>query len=86
MTHSLLVQLLKDLPSTPTATAIPSTRSRPRNRLSKFQPYREEILRLHAKGKSLNFILRSLSRRAGDTPLPSSKSQLSRFIARCYTT
>ena len=86
MTHSLLNQLLKVLPATPTATAIPSARPRPRNRLSKFQPCREEILRLHAQGKSLNVILASLKRRSGETPLPTSKSQLSRFIARCYAT
>jgi hypothetical protein len=86
MTHTLLSQLLKVMPATPAASAIPSARARPRNRLSKFQPHREEILRLHVHGKSLNFILRSLTRRSGDTSLPTSKSQLSRFIARCYAT
>lgn len=85
MTRSLFIQMLTALPAIPAASATPAARAR-RHRMSRFQPFREEILRLHVQGKSLNVILMSLKRRASDTPLPTSKSQLSRFIARCYRT
>ncbi len=55
-----------------------------RNRLSRFQPFREEILRLWAMGKSLMAILNVLRHKHPDQMFPTSKSQLSRFIKRCF--
>ncbi len=85
MIHSLLNHLMQALPAASDLSTIPSVRPQ-RHRMSQFQPFREEILRSHSQGKSLTAILASLKRRYSDTPIPSSKSQLSRFIARCYRT
>jgi hypothetical protein len=56
---------------------------RRRRRRSKFDPVRLEILSLWAAGNSLEKILRTLHRRHPNSSLPTSRSQLCRYITAC---
>lgn len=53
---------------------------RKRNRRSRFEPFRKEILKMYAKGRPLNFILRKLECEHPGCAIPRTTSQLSRFI------
>jgi hypothetical protein len=81
---SLPTDLLQNLGYLPTGGDItcPKQKKR-RNRHSKFLPYRQKILDLHGEGKSLAQILNHLTYKHADADLPSSRSQLLRFIRKC---
>lgn len=79
-----IIQLLHDLGFTSGVTsAAPLPLIKRRKRRSKFAVARLEILRRHAKEESLSQILRALRVQYGDANLPSSRSQLSRYIRQC---
>lgn len=81
---SLPTDLLQNLGYLPTGgEAVCQKPKKSRNRPSKFSPYRHDILAMRANEKSLAQILRLLNHRYPDVKLPSSRSQLLRFIQKC---
>jgi len=82
LSNDLLNNLGYSSPDSEDAFAHPSVVRR--NRRSKFDPFRQEILTLSWDGKSLGQILRRLKSKYPDIKLPVSRSQLLRFIKKCH--